>query len=75
MAKEKPIELTGKVVELRPNCMFVVEVENGGNKHRILATLCGKIRLNLIRVLLGDTVKVEVSPYDLTRGRIVFRDI
>lgn len=74
MAKEKSIELTGEVVEVRPNAMFVVKTTVGDKSHKLLATLSGKMRVNLIRVLLGDTVKVEVSPYDLNRGRIVFRD-
>lgn len=74
MAKEKPIELTGEVVEVKPNAMFTVEVDIGDSTHRLLATLSGKMRVNLIRVLLGDTVKVDVSPYDLSRGRIIFRE-
>jgi len=75
MAKEKPIEMTGTVVEAKPNASFIVEVEVTDNEPlRVLATLSGKMRMHFIRVLLGDTVKVEVSPYDLTRGRITFRD-
>lgn len=68
MAKEDVIEIEGKVVETMPNAMFTVELENG---HQILATVSGKIRKNYIRILVGDRVTVEMSPYDLTRGRIV----
>ena len=67
MAKEDVIEIEGKVVETMPNAMFTVELENG---HQILATVSGKIRKNYIRILVGDRVTVEMSPYDLTRGRI-----
>ena len=70
MAKEDVIEIEGKVVETMPNAMFTVELENG---HQILATVSGKIRKNYIRILVGDRVTVEMSPYDLTKGRIVFR--
>ena len=66
MAKEDVIEIEGKVVET----MFTVELENG---HQILATVSGKIRKNYIRILVGDRVTVEMSPYDLTRGRITYR--
>ena len=62
--------LGGKVVETMPNAMFTVELENG---HQILATVSGKIRKNYIRILVGDRVTVEMSPYDLTRGRITYR--
>ncbi|MFA5038868.1 MAG: translation initiation factor IF-1 [Candidatus Omnitrophota bacterium] len=70
MAKEESIEVEGVVVESLPNAMFQIELENG---HKILAHVSGKIRMNFIRILPGDKVKVEVSPYDLTRGRITFR--
>jgi translation initiation factor IF-1 len=65
------ITVKGKVVEALPNAMFRVELENG---HKILAHISGKIRINFIRILPGDTVTVELSPYDLTRGRIRYRD-
>lgn len=71
MAREDNLRLDAKVVEARPNAMFVVELENG---HRILAHISGKMRMNWIRILPGDTVTVEMSPYDLTKGRIVYRD-
>lgn len=70
MAKEEPIEVEGKIVEPLPNAMFRVELENG---YRILAYISGKMRMHFIRILPGDRVKVELSPYDLSRGRIVFR--
>ena len=70
MAKEELIETEGRVVEALPNAMFRVELENG---HRVLAHISGKIRMNFIRILPGDKVKLELSPYDLTRGRITFR--
>ncbi|HON00230.1 MAG TPA: translation initiation factor IF-1 [Acidobacteriota bacterium] len=68
--KEEPIEVMGTVVETLPNAMFRVELEN---KHQILAHVSGKMRKYFIRILPGDKVKVELSPYDLTRGRIVYR--
>lgn len=71
MAKEDLIEVEGTVVEALPNTMFQVELENG---HKILAHLSGKLRTNFIRILPGDKVKIELSPYDLTRGRITWRD-
>ena len=67
---EEPIVLEGKIVDTLPNTMFTVELENG---HTVLAYLSGKMRKYYIRVLLGDKVKVEMSPYDLTRGRITYR--
>jgi translation initiation factor IF-1 len=67
---EEPIVLEGKIVDTLPNTMFKVELENG---HTVLAYLSGKMRKYYIRVLLGDKVKVEMSPYDLTRGRITYR--
>ena len=70
MAKEESIELEGTVVEALPNARFRVEVDNG---HKILAHVSGKMRKFYIRVLEGDRVKVEMSPYDLTKGRIVYR--
>jgi len=70
MAKEEPITVEGKVVEALPNAMFRVELDNG---HRVLAHVSGKMRMNFIRILPGDRVTVELSPYDLTRGRITFR--
>jgi translation initiation factor IF-1 len=68
--KEEKIEAEGKVVEALPGTQFRVELDNG---HEILAYLSGKMRKYYIRILLGDRVKVEISPYDLTRGRIVYR--
>lgn len=70
MPKEDSIEVEGVVVEPLPNAMFRVELENG---HKVLAHISGKMRMNYIRILPGDRVKVELSPYDLTRGRITFR--
>jgi translation initiation factor IF-1 len=70
MAKDDVIEIDGVVIETLPNGMFQVELENG---HQILAHVSGKIRMNHIRILLGDNVTVELSPYDLTRGRITYR--
>jgi translation initiation factor IF-1 len=70
VAKEEAIEVEGKVIEPLPNAMFRVELENG---HKILAHISGKMRMNFIRILPGDTVTVEISPYDLTRGRITYR--
>lgn len=70
MAKEDTIQLEGKVIETLPNAMFKVELENG---HIILAHISGKMRMHYIRILPGDKVTVEVSPYDLSRGRIVYR--
>ena len=70
MPKEDSIEVEGTVVEPLPNAMFRVELENG---HRVLAHISGKMRMNYIRILPGDKVKLELSPYDLTRGRITFR--
>ncbi len=70
MAKEDVIEVEGVVQETLPNAMFNVERENG---HKVLATVSGKIRMHYIRILPGDKVTVELSPYDLTRGRITYR--
>jgi translation initiation factor IF-1 len=70
MAKEETVQAEGVVVEQLPNAMFRVELENG---HRILAHISGKMRMHFIKILPGDRVTVELSPYDLTRGRIVYR--
>jgi translation initiation factor IF-1 len=70
MAKEDAIEVEGTVIEPLPNAMFRVELANG---HRVLAHISGKMRMHFIRILPGDKVTVELSPYDLTRGRIVYR--
>ena len=70
MAKEEPIEMKGEVLEALPNAMFRVELENG---HEIICHVSGKIRMNYIRILPGDKVSVEMSPYDLTKGRITYR--
>ena len=70
MPKEDSIEIEGTVVEPLPNAMFRVELENG---HKILAHISGKMRMHFIRILVGDKVKVQLSPYDLTRGRITYR--
>lgn len=70
MSKEDVIEVEGKVLEPLPNAMFKVELNNG---HKVLAHVSGKIRMHFIRILPGDRVTVELSPYDLTRGRIVYR--
>ena len=70
MAKDDVIALEGTVVEALPNAMFQVELPNG---HKILAHISGKLRMNFIRILPGDKVTVQMSPYDLTRGRITWR--
>lgn len=70
MAKEDVIQIQGTVVEPLPNAMFRVELENG---HKVLAHISGKMRMHYIKILPGDEVLVELSPYDLTRGRIVYR--
>ena len=70
MAKEEALEFQGEVTELLPNAMFRVKLEN---EHEILAPTSGRMRKNRIRVLAGDRVTVEMTPYDLTKGRIVFR--
>ena len=70
MPKEDAIEVEGTVLESLPNAMFRVELENG---HKVLAHVSGKMRMNFIKILLGDKVKMELSPYDLTRGRIIYR--
>jgi len=70
MAKEDLIQVEGKVLETLPNAMFRVELDNG---HKVLAHVSGKMRMHFIRILPGDKVTIELSPYDLTRGRITFR--
>ena len=70
MAKQDSIEVNGTVMEALSNSMFKVELDNG---HEILCHISGKIRMNYIRIMPGDSVQVEMSPYDLTKGRIVFR--
>ena len=71
MPKDDVIEVEGRVVEKLPNAMFQVELENG---HQILAHISGKLRMNFIRIIPGDKVLIAMSPYDLTRGRIIWRD-
>ena len=71
MAKQDVIEVEATVIDNLPNAMFKVELENG---HQILAHISGKLRMNYIKILPGDKVKVELSPYDLNRGRIIFRE-
>ena len=71
MSKADVIEIEGTVIEKLPSAMFLVELENG---HRVLAHISGKLRMNYIRILPGDKVTLELSPYDLTKGRIVWRD-
>ena len=70
MSKSDAIEVEGKVIESLPNAMFQVELENG---HKVLAHISGKLRMNYIKILPGDKVNLELSPYDLTRGRITWR--
>ena len=71
MAKEEQIQMSGKVIDTMPNTMFRVELENG---HVVTAHISGKMRKNYIKILTGDTVKVELTPYDLSKGRITFRE-
>ena len=71
MSKSDVIEITGKVLEKLPNAMFQVELENG---HQVLAHISGKLRMNYIRILPGDKVTIELSTYDLSKGRIIWRD-
>jgi len=71
MAKDDVIELEGTIIEALPNAMFSVDIGNG---HKILAHISGKLRMNFIRILPGDKVTVQMSPYDLTRGRITWRN-
>ena len=70
MAKEEQIQMTGTVIETLPNTMFRVELENG---HVVTAHISGKMRKNYIKILTGDNVKVELTPYDLSKGRIIYR--
>ena len=70
MAKEKNIEVDGEILETFPNAMFKVELDNG---HEVLAHVSGKMRMHYIKILPGDKIKLELSPYDLSRGRITFR--
>jgi translation initiation factor IF-1 len=70
MSKQDVIEIEGIVIEPLPNAMFRVELDNG---HKVLAHVSGKLKLNFIRILTGDRVKLELSPYDLSRGRITYR--
>ena len=71
MAKEEQIQMSGTVTDTLPNTMFRVELENG---HTVIAHISGKMRKNYIKILTGDTVKVELTPYDLSKGRITFRE-
>lgn len=71
MSKEEHIEMAGTVIDTLPNTMFRVELENG---HVVIAHISGRMRKNYIRILTGDKVKVELTPYDLSKGRIIFRD-
>lgn len=71
MSKSDVVEIEGTVVEKLPNAMFQVELENG---HRVLAHISGKLRMNFIKIVPGDKVTLELSPYDLTKGRIIWRD-
>ncbi len=71
MSKDDVIEMEGKVIEALPNAMFQVELPNG---HRIMAHISGKMRMNFIRIYPGDKVTIELSPYDLSKGRIIWRD-
>lgn len=75
MAKKDAIEVEGTVIEPLPNAMFAIEIDGSDkvNKHRVLAHISGKLRMNFIRILPGDRVRVELSPYDLSRGRITYR--
>ena len=70
MAKEQPIKVDGTILETLPNATFRVELENG---HKVLAHVSGKMRMHFIKILPGDKVTIELSPYDLTRGRIIYR--
>ncbi len=70
MAKEEPIKIDGAILETLPNATFRVELENG---HKVLAHISGKMRMHFIKILPGDKVTVELSPYDLNRGRIIYR--
>ncbi|MFH1245757.1 MAG: translation initiation factor IF-1 [Candidatus Omnitrophota bacterium] len=71
MSKEEPLQVVGTVTESLPNASFRVELENG---HKVLAHVSGKMRMNFIKILPGDKVTIEMSPYDLTKGRIIYRN-
>ena len=73
MAKEKPITIDGVITETLPSAMFRVEIEIGGEMHEVLAHVSGKMRMHYIKILPGDSVTLEISPYDLKRGRIIYR--
>ncbi|MBT4155531.1 MAG: translation initiation factor IF-1 [Candidatus Marinimicrobia bacterium] len=73
MAKEQPITIDGVIKETLPNALFRVEIEIGGNPHEVLAHVSGKMRMHFIKILPGDVVTLEISPYDLSRGRITYR--
>lgn len=73
MAKEQPITIDGVIKETLPNALFRVEIEIGGNPHIVLAHVSGKMRMHFIKILPGDVVTLEISPYDLSRGRITYR--
>ena len=73
MAKEKPITIDGVITETLPSAMFRVEVEIGGEMHEVLAHVSGKMRMHYIKILPGDIVTLEIFPYDLKRGRIIYR--
>lgn len=73
MVKQKAITIDGIITEALPNALFRVNVEIGGKTHEVLAHVAGKMRMHFIKILPGDTVTLEISPYDLSRGRIVFR--
>ncbi len=73
VAQAQSIQFEAKVIKALPNAQFIVEAETGGVKHEVLAHIAGKMRKNFIRIVPGDIVTVEVSPYDLGRGRIVYR--
>ena len=74
MAKQAAIEQDGTIIEALSNAMFRVEVKIGDDKHEVLAHVSGKMRMHFIKILPGDIVKLEISPYDLTRGRITYRN-
>jgi translation initiation factor IF-1 len=73
VAQTESIQFEAKVIKALPNAQFLVEAEAGGTKHEVLAHIAGRMRKNFIRIVPGDIVTVEVSPYDLTRGRIIYR--
>ena len=74
MAKEQPIQVEGIIKETLPNAKFRVEVEMGDSTHEVLAHVSGKMRMHYIKIFSGDVVKLEISPYDLSRGRITYRN-